>query len=101
MTIYQAVFSFQSKRGVVRHEERSTKISFEQDDDQRAVVDAIRWWGNRHAAIPEHFHRVVALKLYIWKPYRVRDDGYLEMPTGFPFYEWKSDWGLELGQRRG
>lgn len=73
----------------------STAVLYASDNPVMAVRDALRWWDNRHAAIPEHFARMLALKVRTCVPQRVDNTGYLPVDSGQPFYEWKCDYPFD------
>lgn len=71
-------------------------IRFIDGDPESAAKAVGRWWQNRQVAFPEHFHRLLAIKLWTSEPQRISEDGVLPSERGMVVWEWKIDGGRPL-----
>ena len=92
--LYKAFVTFlKTEEG--RPSELTFDIIYEAVHKQHAVISAWRWSRNRQRAVPEHFGKVGCIKIVIFVPQTVDEEGYLGANTGFDFYEWKIDEGVK------
>ena len=89
--IYRAHYSFRSDTTTPLTEEQSS-IQYEADSQEKAVQAFVRWWNNRHSAVPEYFREIFAVKIYQITIQRIKADGYLPSSTSIVLFEWKYDW---------
>ena len=64
-----------------------------------AVTSAVAWVENRQRELPDHFGKLLALKVFAFSPMPISEDGSLEASTSFWHYEWKCDHGKALPRR--
>ena len=101
MALFVADIEYQTEDMIVAHRATRMVLHFESDNEDSAIDDVRRWWGNRKLAMPEHFSVFCSVSLYHFKPQRVDEKGYLGWNTNFPFYTWKKDiYGKEYGERK-
>lgn len=96
MTLFLATMEFQTEQQRLHGIAGGLELRFEDIDKENAIKSVGRWWRNRNKAIPDHFHRLCAYKLWIIVPQKVAPDGYLPPENGFNCYEWKIDGGRPL-----
>ena len=64
-----------------------------------AVTSAVAWVENRQRELPDHFGKLLALKVFAFSPMPISEDGSLEASTSFWRYEWKCDHSKALPRR--
>ena len=84
---YQAHFQFIDYAGKVCE----TRIVFSALTIDEAVRGPLRWWKNRHEAVPEHFHHLGYFQCAPYTIDPIRDDGYCSSGSGFRLFEWSQD----------
>lgn len=64
-----------------------------------AVRDAVRFWNGRHNTIPDHFTKILCIKVARYLIGPIAEDGSLTNPGNFDFFEYKCDTaGLPLAE---
>lgn len=96
--LWLADLEFQTQEQEPRRVGSGSSIQFLAPNIHAAVADVERWWQNRHEALPEHFHRLCAVKVYLVTPQTVQPGGSLPMDHGMFKYEWKLDFPWQLGE---
>lgn len=87
---FKALFEYQTQEQVAANQASSIDIIYEADDYRSAVKDAVRWFGNRRRACPEHFANLSAIAVSDFIPLRIQESGYYPGPARRMFYIWKS-----------
>lgn len=65
-------------------------IVFEDDGEKDAVLESVfRFWRKRHANYPDHFHKLLSVKVYSVSPKKIDADGLLESEISTFCAEWK------------
>lgn len=83
--LYQAILDFQD----LTQNPMVAKISFLDTDPESAAAAVSRWWHNRRAAFPDHFHQLQAIKVWTLVPQRIGEDGVLPSDRQTVVYEWR------------
>ena len=98
LPIWNAVCSFAYKGEDGRTYEKGYSIHYRALGED-AVTSAVAWVENRQRELPDHFGKLLALKVFAFSPMPISEDGSLEASTSFWHYEWKCDHGKALPRR--
>lgn len=92
---YAAYYDFTN----VDREGRNIDIKFVAPSPADAVRAAVRFWEDRHRAMPEHFGKLYSIKVANYLIGPIAEDGSLTNPGNFDFFEYKRDTaGLPLAE---
>jgi hypothetical protein len=103
LPLYEMSIEFQSEENrandtaqgrtfLFAHPEQST--ASRKAGEQPLLDAAFRFWRNRHAAWPEHFHRLCCVKIYVITPQEIDANGSLPPNRSMFCIEWKYDWPM-------
>lgn len=96
--MYQIEYEFQSDHNIAERTGRGTTIHIRSKSDRSAVSDTVRWWNNRHEAIPESFRKCLSVVIYEFDPSSLDEDGYLpNMGRIRMAFQWKISTGMGPG----
>jgi len=87
VSIYEAIYEYRNHDGGVH----STDIIYTADDAKEAVRAAGRFWDGRQRNVPDHFGKVICVKVHPRTLGPIGDDGQLHNGRGLFGYEWKID----------
>jgi hypothetical protein len=77
------------------------EIRFVADDPADAVESALRWYRSRHEAFPSLYGVLRGIKVHECGYDRISENGRLVSQLGFPFFDWKLDWGYPVETKIG
>jgi len=90
--LFRARYAFKSET-TEPNTEQAGSIQYKALSNDSAVKGFVRWWENRHEAVPEYFQTLYAVKIYSIYPQVINESGYLPSETQVLYiFEWKYDW---------
>ncbi len=91
--IYKAKLEYQSDEDIQQNVGSSTSIMFQSEFSagDHLVHAVMRWFANRHRAVPEYFGRLCAVTIYGQRFSEIDHDGSLDTSSVGPVTEWKID----------
>lgn len=93
MYIFKAKLEFQSEKDILDNMADSITITFEAVRNEQAalITEVMRWFANRHEAVPEYFTRLCALDICGQRFSKIEPNGHLESSAVAPCFVWKID----------
>ena len=82
--LYQAIVDFEDPA----QNPMVVKINFLDTDPVSAAASISRWWHERRATFRDHYHRLLAIRVWTIVPQRIGADGVLPSDRQTVVYEW-------------